>query len=73
MNALYALTMNNIITSAGTGAGMDCCLYLVRELYGSNIAHHDKKSKANGDPASPGRDGLSIFRCLFHLQQRIAR
>ncbi len=40
-----------IVTSAGTGAALDCCLYLVREIYNARIAN--KVSKSNGDPASP--------------------
>ncbi|WP_286788138.1 MULTISPECIES: GlxA family transcriptional regulator [unclassified Pseudomonas] len=37
-NALY-VDDDNLITSAGTGAGLDCCLYLVRQHYGSVIAN----------------------------------
>jgi len=33
MNALY-VDEDRLITSAGTGAGFDCCLYLVRAYYG---------------------------------------
>lgn len=38
MNALY-VDEDRLITSAGTGAGLDCCLYLVRAYYGSKIAN----------------------------------
>ena len=38
MNALY-VDEDKLITSAGTGAGLDCCLYLVRESDGSKVAH----------------------------------
>jgi transcriptional regulator GlxA family with amidase domain len=38
MNALY-VDEDKLITSAGTGAGLDCCLYLVREYHGSRIAN----------------------------------
>ncbi|AUX93203.1 GlxA family transcriptional regulator [Mixta gaviniae] len=37
-NALY-IHDNRLITSAGTAAGIDCCLYLVREHYGSRVAN----------------------------------
>lgn len=37
-NALY-VDDNRLITSAGTAAGLDCCLYLVRQHYGSMIAN----------------------------------
>ncbi|KPX76999.1 GlxA family transcriptional regulator [Pseudomonas syringae group genomosp. 3] len=38
MNALY-VEEDKLITSAGTGAGLDCCLYLVREYYGARVAN----------------------------------
>lgn len=37
-NALY-VDDAGLITSAGTAAGMDCCLYLVRQYHGSAIAN----------------------------------
>lgn len=37
-NALY-VDDDRLITSAGTAAGIDCCLYLVRQHYGSVIAN----------------------------------
>lgn len=38
MNALY-VDEDKLITSAGTGAGLDCCLYLMREYYGARVAN----------------------------------
>ncbi len=37
-NALY-IEDDRLVTSAGTGASLDCCLYLVREIYNSHIAN----------------------------------
>lgn len=37
-NALY-IEDNGLITSAGTGASLDCCLYIVREIYNAKIAN----------------------------------
>lgn len=37
-DALY-IEDQGIITSAGTGAALDCCLYLVREIYNAQIAN----------------------------------
>jgi transcriptional regulator GlxA family with amidase domain len=37
-DALYVKD-GSIITSAGTGAGIDCCLNIVRSIYGSQIAN----------------------------------
>ena len=31
---------NEIVTSAGTAAGIDCCLHLLRKQYGAKIANH---------------------------------
>lgn len=38
MNALY-VDEDKLITSAGTGAGLDCCLYIVRAYHGPRIAN----------------------------------
>ena len=38
-NALY-VDDDRLIASAGTAAGLDCCLYLVRQYYGSVIANN---------------------------------
>lgn len=37
-NALY-VDEDRLITSAGTSASLDCCLYIVRKFYGSRIAN----------------------------------
>lgn len=37
-DALY-IEEQNIVTSAGTGASLDCCLYLVRKFYNAQIAN----------------------------------
>lgn len=37
-NALY-INHDRLISSAGTAAGIDCCLYIVREHYGSTLAN----------------------------------
>jgi len=34
------IQQGNIITSAGTAAAIDCCLYLLKELQGSKIANY---------------------------------
>ncbi|ABR73444.1 AraC family transcriptional regulator [Actinobacillus succinogenes] len=38
-NALYVQD-GNVMTSAGTAAGLDCCLAIVREIYGVQTANH---------------------------------
>ena len=38
VDALY-VDEDRLVTSAGTGAGLDCCIYLVRKLYGSREAN----------------------------------
>lgn len=37
-NALY-INDERLITSAGTAAGIDCCLYIIREHHGSSVAN----------------------------------
>lgn len=37
-DALY-VEDQRVVTSAGTGAALDCCLYLVREIYNAQIAN----------------------------------
>ncbi|MGQ7263544.1 GlxA family transcriptional regulator [Vreelandella sp. V005] len=37
-NALY-VEEDRLVTSAGTAAGLDCCLFMVREYYGAQIAN----------------------------------
>lgn len=37
-NALY-VDENRLITSAGTAASLDCCLYIVRKFHGSRVAN----------------------------------
>ena len=38
MNALY-VDDDSLITSAGTGAGLDCCIYIVRKFHGQKTAN----------------------------------
>ncbi|MGL5949306.1 MAG: GlxA family transcriptional regulator [Aeromonas sp.] len=38
VNALY-IDDGGCVTSAGTAAGLDCCLYLIRQRYGGEIAN----------------------------------
>lgn len=38
INALY-VDDGNIITSAGTAAALDCCLYIIRQRFGSMVAN----------------------------------
>ncbi|HHW7570674.1 TPA: GlxA family transcriptional regulator [Mannheimia haemolytica] len=51
-NRLY-IDDGNILTSAGALAGMDCCLYFIRSLYGANIAN----SLARMLVSAPHREG----------------
>ncbi len=51
-NALY-IEDDNIMTSAGTVAGLDCCLAIVRSLFGGKIANHVARLLV----VSPHREG----------------
>lgn len=51
-NALY-VEDNRVITSAGTAAGIDCCLYIFRKFYSSTIANRVARRMV----VPPYRDG----------------
>lgn len=51
-NALY-LENDRLITSAGTSAGLDCCLYIIRKFYGVKIANQVARIMV----APPHREG----------------
>ncbi len=52
MNALY-VEQDKLITSAGTGAGLDCCLQIVRQYHGARIANKVARSMV----IAPHREG----------------
>ena len=56
-NALY-VDDDGLVTSAGTAAGLDCCLYLVRQYHGSAIAN--KVARRLVIP--PHREGGQVYR-----------
>ncbi|WP_150538196.1 GlxA family transcriptional regulator [Actinobacillus vicugnae] len=51
-NALY-VESDRLLTSAGTSAGLDCCLYLIRKFYGVKIANQVARIMV----APPHREG----------------
>ncbi len=64
----------NILTSAGTAAGLDCCLYLLRQLCGAEIANRVARRLV----VAPHREGgqaqfvehpLPVSRNDEHLSQ----
>lgn len=65
INALY-VDDGNIITSAGTAAALDCCLYIIRQRFGSVVANQIARRMI----VPPYRDGR--INCLIdYLQQHI--
>ncbi|MDU4271987.1 MAG: helix-turn-helix domain-containing protein [Enterobacter asburiae] len=65
INALY-VDDGNIITSAGTAAALDCCLYIIRQRFGSVVANQIARQPVPKDT----RDGR--INCLIdYLQQHI--
>ncbi len=82
MNALY-VDDDRLITSAGTGAGLDCCLYLVRKVYGQKIANkvarvmvvppHREGGQAQfiEQPVAPSTPDARINQLLDHLRQHL--
>jgi len=84
MNALY-VEENKLITSAGTGAGMDCCLHIVRKYYGSRVASkvarmmvippHREGGQAQfiEQPTASSTQDAQINRLLDYLRANLAK
>lgn len=82
-NALY-VDDGGLITSAGTAAGLDCCLYLVRQHHGSQIANklarrlvvppHREGGQAQfiEQPVPASTRDARINQLLDHLRQHLA-
>ena len=54
-NRLY-IDNGNILTSAGAFAGLDCCLYFIRTLYGAKVAN----DLARNLVSAPHREGGQV-------------
>ena len=84
MNALY-VDEDRLITSAGTGAGLDCCLYIVREYYGPKIANkvartmvippHREGGQAQfiEQPMAASTEDSQVNRLLDYLRENIGK
>ncbi len=83
INALY-VDDQRIITSAGTAAALDCCLYIIRQRFGSLAANQIARRMIVSPHREAARRSLSPSRCrkntrdarinclLDYLQQHIA-
>lgn len=83
-DALY-VDEQRIVTSAGTGAALDCCLYLVREIYNVHIANkvsrimvippHREGGQAQfiEQPIAKSSQDAQINLLLDFLRQNLAR
>lgn len=83
-NALY-IEDAGLITSAGTAAGLDCCLYIVRKLYGVQTANriarimvvppHREGGQAQyiEQPVGRSTTDLTINKLLDYLRQNLAQ
>lgn len=84
MNALY-IEDDRLITSAGTGAGLDCCLYIVRAYHGPRIANrvartmvippHREGGQAQfiEQPMAVSTQDAHINRLLDYLREHLGR
>lgn len=84
MNALY-IEENRLITSAGTGAGLDCCLYIVRAYYGPKIANkvartmvippHREGGQAQfiEQPMAASTQNSQVNRLLDYLRENLGK
>lgn len=83
-NALY-VDDERLITSAGTGAGLDCCLYLVRQHHGSAMANkvarrmvippHREGGQAQfiEQPVPVSTQDAKINRLLDHMRRNLSQ
>lgn len=84
MNALY-VDEDRLITSAGTGAGLDCCLYLVRACHGAKIANkvartmvippHREGGQAQfiEQPVAASTEDSRVNRLLDYLRENLGK
>ncbi len=82
-NALY-VEDDRVVTSAGTAAGLDCCLFLVREYHGAKVANsvarvmvippHREGGQAQfiEQPVAVSTQDAHINRLLDYLREIIA-
>ncbi|SFU78088.1 GlxA family transcriptional regulator [Halomonas korlensis] len=82
-NALY-VEEERLVTSAGTAAGLDCCLFLVREYYGAQVANkvaramvippHREGGQAQfiEQPVAASTQDAHINRLLDYLREHLA-
>lgn len=82
-NALY-VEDDKLVTSAGTAAGLDCCLFLVREYYGAKtantiarlmvVAPHREGGQAQfiEQPVAISTQDAHINRLLDYLRENVA-
>ncbi|MDD0822902.1 helix-turn-helix domain-containing protein [Mannheimia sp. AT1] len=83
-NALY-VEQDNVITSAGAIAGMDCCLAIVRKIYGVKISNHFARLMVTAphreggqaqfieQPIAQRTSNQTINTLLDYLQQNLAK
>lgn len=81
-NALYVQDQR-LITSAGTAAGLDCCLFIVREYYGAQVANkmarylvippHREGGQAQfiEQPVAMSTEDARINRLLDYLREHL--
>lgn len=81
-NSLYVQD-SRLITSAGTGAALDCCLYIVREYHGAQIANkmarvmvvppHREGGQAQfiEQPVAASTEDAQINQLLDYIRERL--
>lgn len=62
INALY-VDDGNVITSAGTAAALDCCLYIIRQRFGSVVANQIARRMIVPPHREAGRRSLLRSLC----------
>lgn len=68
-NTLY-LDDGNILTSAGAFAGLDCCLYFIRTLYGASVANSLARMLVSAPHREGGQAQFSDISPISHAKDQ---
>ncbi|MGY4674808.1 GlxA family transcriptional regulator [Ursidibacter arcticus] len=66
-NRLY-IDDGNILTSAGAFAGLDCCLYFIRTLYGAKVANELARNLVSAPHREGGQAQFSDISPISHAK-----
>ncbi len=68
-NRLY-IDDGNILTSAGAFAGLDCCLYFIRTLYGAKVANELARNLVSAPHREGGQAQFNAISPISHAKDK---